>query len=127
MSLGAGAFEQIGGRRLAGKKQDLTFREKLADVNRGVDTVHVGHDHVADHQVRTLPSGPLNCCRAGIDRGSVKSILIENDRQGIGDHTFVVDHKHFRLLVASHGGDIQCSLILGKTVGFEGQKQKTLS
>src|SRR5690348_18138958 len=47
---GAGALQQIRGGCLPGKQQDFAVGEKTPDANGGLDTVHVGHDDVADDQ-----------------------------------------------------------------------------
>jgi hypothetical protein len=101
VALGAGAFQQVGRRRLAGEEQDLAARQELADVDGRLDAVHVGHDHVADDEVGLDRTGALDGSGAGVDGRSVETGLVEDDGQGIGDDLLVVYDKDLALVVQS--------------------------
>src|SRR5258707_8078707 len=81
VALGASLFQQVRGGSLAREQQDLAAGKDFADSNRRLNAIHVRHDDVADNQVRTAIAGAFHRGGAGINRGSVKSILVQDDRQ----------------------------------------------
>ena len=95
MSFGSRLFQQIGCSRLSGEEKNLAGRQELADVDRGVDSVHVVHDDVADNQIWTLAARFLDGAGAAIDSGCGKSVLIEDDCQCVGDYALVIDYQYF--------------------------------
>ncbi len=105
MALGAGALQQIGSGGLSGKKKDLAAWQKLPDVDSRVDPIHIRHDHIADDQLRTFSSGPLDRVPARVDRRCIESILIQYDGQGISDHALVIDNEHLWFLAQGHCGN----------------------
>lgn len=66
-------------------------------MNRGFNTVHIGHDDVADDQVGAIAPCAFNGSGARINGRGVKSRFIQNDGQGVGNDTFVIDDEYLRL------------------------------
>src|SRR6478735_4297010 len=89
MSLGAGFFQQIGRVGLAREQKNLASWQHLANADRGLNAVHVRHDYVADDQIRLGFTCAVHGGSSRIDRRGVKSVLIENNRQSIGDYALV--------------------------------------
>jgi hypothetical protein len=98
VTAGAGVFEKLGRGRLAGKEKNFAGWQKFADVDGGVDAVHVVHHHVADDQVRTVAARSFDGSRAAVNRCRRESILVEDNRKGIGDYALVVNYQNFGFL-----------------------------
>src|SRR5215475_14733249 len=94
MSLGTGLFQQVSGSCLAGEEQDLAAGKNLANTNCGLDAVHIRHNDIADDQVRTAFTRAVDCGGSRVDGRSIESVLIQNDRQSIGDHPLIVHYQY---------------------------------
>jgi hypothetical protein len=97
VALGPGAVEQVGGGGLPGEEQDLAGGQYPADADGGVDAVEVGHHDVADEHVGPEGRRKLNGLLAAIDGGGIETGLIEDNREGVGDHALIVGDEHFGL------------------------------
>src|SRR5215813_4019281 len=106
VALGSGLLEQIGRGRLPRKKKDLASGQVLTDADGGLDTVHVLHDDIADHQVWAARAGAGHSLCSGVNRAGLKSILVEDGSQGVRYHPLVIDHQDAWLgglaIVAGH-------------------------
>lgn len=100
VALGARAFQEVGGSGLAGEEQDFAAREETANVDGGLDTVHVGHDDVADDEVGTNGFGALDGAGSGIDSRGIEPVLVEDYGERVGDYSFVVYHQNLGFVVA---------------------------
>lgn len=117
MSLSPRLLQQICCSRLSGKEKDLAGRQELADVDGGVDSVHVVHDDVADDQVGALASRLLDGACTAIDSGRRKSVLIKDDCQSVGDYALVIDNQHF-------GFSFSAVVICHPSLSVDSQRQR---
>ena len=90
----AGIFEQVSGCRLPGEEQNFASGKEVANLDGGVDSVHVRHDYIADDQIGPGSSGALDGRGAGINCAGIVSVLIENNSQSVGDDPFVIRYQH---------------------------------
>lgn len=100
VSLCASTLEQVGGGGLPGEQENLAAWKKSANIDGRFNPIHIGHDDVADYEVRVDVPGTFYGTRAGIYRGRVKSVLVEDNCEGVSDNPLVVNHKNFRLWLA---------------------------
>jgi hypothetical protein len=49
-----GVFQYLRSVSLAGEEQDMTVPKLLTNRDRQFDTIHAGHDHVTEDQIRNL-------------------------------------------------------------------------
>src|SRR5262245_57891948 len=94
MSLSAGFLQKVGGRGLPGEEKNLASGHQLTYLNGSLNAVHVGHDYVTDHQVRTRRAGTVHCGHSSIDSRCLEAVLVQDDRQGISDNSFVIYNQH---------------------------------
>src|SRR5215467_13447904 len=94
MSLSAGFLQKVGGRSLPGEEKNLASRHQLTYLNCSFNAVHVGHDYVADHQVRTSRAGTIHCGYSSIDSRRLEAVLVQDDRQRISDNSFIIYNQH---------------------------------
>src|SRR6266446_7310344 len=104
VSLRPGRFQQIGGGRLSRKQENFAFRYRLSDLNRNVNSGDgfVFEDDVADHQIGTRAARVINGLLPGIDGRRIEAVLVEDDRKGIGYHSFIIYHQYPRLTLTRH-------------------------
>jgi hypothetical protein len=103
MSLSAGVLQQISRSGLSGEEQDLAGWQEIPDVDGSFDAIHVRHDNVADYKVWFHAPGTLYGTRTCVHGRCVKTVLIENDRQGICNNPLIINNQDFRLwLVIGH-------------------------
>ena len=72
------------------KEQDFAERQQGANLDGGIDAVHVGHDDVRNEHVGFESFCCFDCLFATIDGGCLKSALIEDDGKSIGDYTLII-------------------------------------
>jgi len=97
VTLGTGFFEQVGGCGLSGKQQDFASWQDGADLNRGVDTIHVIHNDIADNHLWPEGLREFNSRFPAIRGAGFKTVSIQNNDQRIGNDTFVVNHQYLWL------------------------------
>jgi hypothetical protein len=91
MALGTRALQQVGRRRLAGKQKDLAGWEELPYVNSRFYAIHVGHNDIADHEIRLNRTGSLNGARTGVHGRRIEAVLIQNDCKRVGYNPLIVN------------------------------------
>ncbi len=77
IAAGTGVFQQIRRGGLAGEEKNFAGRQESANVNCGLNAVHVGHDDVADDEVGFFAAGHIDSIVAGIDGGGIETRLIQ--------------------------------------------------
>jgi len=92
MSLGPRALQQVGRCRLAGEQENLAGWKELSYVNGRFDAIHVGHNDIADHEVRFNRTGSLNGARAGVHGRCIEAVLIQNDCERVCDNPLIVNY-----------------------------------
>ena len=97
MALTARVLQQVCGLSLAGEEKDLASGQEAANLDGCINAGHIRHHYVSYHQVRSLGAGPGNGFSAAIHRARVKTGLVQDDGQGIGDHAFVIGYQDFWL------------------------------
>lgn len=112
MALGAGAFQEIGGGGLSREEQNFAARKEAANVDGRLDTVHVGHDDVADDEVRTNGFGALHGTGSGVDSRGIEPVLVEDDGERVGDYSFVVYDQYLGFAVAVGHLELTPSMLL---------------
>ena len=90
--LSAGLLEKIGSGGLTGKQENFASGNQLADLNGRFDSVHIGHDDVADNQIRTCGSSAVDGSKSRVYRRCLKAVLIQDDRQCVGNNSFIIDY-----------------------------------
>src|SRR5512146_722886 len=102
VALGASTFQEIGGGSLAGEEQDFAAREEAANVDGGLNAVHVGHDDVADDKVGANGFGAFHSAGSGVDSRGIEPVLVEDDGERVRDYSFVVYDQYLGFVVAIH-------------------------
>src|SRR5581483_5905206 len=92
----------------------LAGGQELADIYRGLNAIHVGHDDVADYQVRLNRAGAFHGCGAGVNRGGVIAMLIENDSQRVCDNAFIIHHQDPRSGLFCHARPLLLNAAAGR-------------
>src|SRR5579859_1042618 len=95
MSLGTCAFQQVSRGCLAGKEKYLARGQHAANQNGGLNAIHVRHDHVTDHQIRTEFTGTVHGGDSGIGRDSIKATLIQDCGKSIRNQMLVIHNQYF--------------------------------
>src|SRR4029077_838077 len=80
---------------LSGEEKYLAGRQELANIDGGIDSVHVFHNDVADNQVGPLASGFLDSSGAAVNCSRCESVLVQDNCQSVGDYALVIDYQNF--------------------------------
>ena len=100
VALRARLLQQIGGGSLAGEEQNLDARQQRPYPNRRVDSVQPAHNHVGDEHLRDKLAGNFHSLLAGIGHPRIKAIFVQDHRQRVCDHPFIIGDEHFRFVRA---------------------------
>src|SRR6185437_1823047 len=83
-------FKQIGRGCLPRKQENFTLWQPFASNDCGFDSGHASHDDVADKHVRLKIFERFDRFLAAEYRTRLKTCLIEDDRERVGNHLFVI-------------------------------------
>ncbi len=86
--------QQIGGGSLAGEQQDAAAWDHGANLNRGFDAAHAGHDDVAQEDVGMEVARGFDGFLPAVNSRGLEAILVEDQSEGVGDDAFVIGDKH---------------------------------
>lgn len=94
VTLRAGFLKKVGRRSLTGEEQDFALGEALPGDDGGLYAGHAGHNDVADEHVRLKAVERLDSLLATEHCTGFKSCLIQDDRESVGNHLFVVRYEY---------------------------------
>jgi len=87
-------FKEVDGGGLAGEEEDLALREFAGQCDGEIDATHSGHDDVGDEELGSDVEGEGERTGAIVGCVGVEAALRENDGEGVGDDSFVVDDEN---------------------------------
>ena len=96
-------FEQIDGRGLPGKQQDLASRNRFGHGDCQFDTSHFGHHDIRDKKVRVDSASKLQGTLPVVGGHCGEAAPRKDNRQGICYDSLVVHNENNGLIFFGHG------------------------